>query len=181
MRMRIDNCISDLHVADARDHWDCMCEFLGNKNIMLDNQSPSTPEGEDDQGLNHIIIDHPLDDRTRIWNSVQLHQEYIDHSGSKLSRTGLVDELRNDLSGESLVLSSPSYANIITFNNNDLVNLRMLKVDDVTHSIKMVAKQIVMECKAVYNNKTTYMKHIDTDLATDYVSPTLQSLLTAMS
>ena len=54
-------------------------------------------------------------DRKRIWNSVELFQEYQAHGGSNLAQSHLVDNLCRHFDGVLLILSSPGYANIVAF------------------------------------------------------------------
>ena len=97
----------------------------------------------------------------------------------------MLDKLLKHFGEKLLILSSFGYANLVTFcSNAAAICLKMLKdddSDDLNHSIKVVAKQTVKDCKLMDIDKSTYSKHIDQAVASNSVSPTLQSLLTQIT
>ena len=156
-------------------------DFLGNKDLGFEIKSPST--GPVDLGLDNVI-QLLANDKKRIWNSVELFQEYLDGGGSALTRCQLIEKLSNRFQDELIVLSCTGYANIVTFHNNTTVHQKLIKEDDkfdITQSIKNIAKQIVQECKSINHDSASYLLHMNKELAADSVSPTLQSLLSAVS
>ena len=158
-----------------------MSRFLGNKDLGFETKSPST--GPVDLGLDNVI-QLLANDKKRIWNSVELFQKYVDGGGSTLTRCQLIEKLSNRFQDELIVLSCTGYANIVTFYNNTTVFQKLIKEDDkfdITQSIKNIAKQIVQECKSINYDSVSYLLHMNKELAAASVSPTLQSLLSAVS
>ena len=100
-----------------------------------------------------------------------------------MSRQRLIAKLSSHFADELLVLSSPGFANIIAFQNSGTVGLKVVKddEDDLESSVGKVAKRILKECKEITHDKSQYRRYIDTNLATDSVSVTLQDLLSSVS
>ena len=184
VRLRIQGAISDLHAVEARYHRDYLSRFTGNKNITQDNQEPSSTHPTNEQALQDVI-NAISEDKRRIWNSIELHKEYVNHMGSELSRSQLIEELCKHFAGDLLVLSSPGYAKIIIFHNSAADMLKCVKDDsddnDTHTSIKKVAMQIIKECKEITFDKSTYKLHIDKDSAAESIPITLDALLAAVS
>ena len=185
VKLRIQGTIGDLHAAEARYHRDCMCRFFANRNTV-------NPEVSDTR-LKCNIIDKALQDiikiisidKDRIWNSIELYQEYTEHFGTILSRRGLITELENYFNGELLVLSSPGIASIITFRSNTAHTLRIAKDDDnsdnIQKAISTISDEIKNECKSMVKDKTQYSIGIDKEQAANSVSQTVKSFLCAIS
>ena len=90
-----------------------ICPLLWQRDVKLQ-QTKSTSECQPDMALKHKIA-MLSSDRKRIWNSVELFQEYQAHGGFNLTRSHLVDNLCRHFDWELLILSSPGYANIVAF------------------------------------------------------------------
>ena len=84
-------------------------------------------------------------DRKRIWNSVEVFQEYQAHGGINLTQSHLVDNLCSHFDGELLILSSPDYANIVAFGCQASLLLKMVSEDDddIDNSIRKIANQVI--------------------------------------
>ena len=54
-------------------------------------------------------------DQKRAWITVELQQEYQDHSGFDLTRSHLAENLCNHFEGDLLMISAPGYANVVYF------------------------------------------------------------------
>ena len=77
VRIWVEGAVSDLHAADAQYHKDCMSTLCGPRNIHSASHQPVQVE---DEAFNRVI--HDLnEDRARIWNSIELHEQYIAHGG----------------------------------------------------------------------------------------------------
>ena len=177
--------VADLHAAEARYHKDCMSRFFSNRmNPTGQEYHPhtSTSECQPDMALKHMIA-MLSSDRKRIWNSVELLQEYQAHGGVKLTRSHLVDNLCSHFDGELLILSSPGYANIVAFGCQASLLLNMVKEDDddIDNSIRKIAKQVIKECKSIPLDTTNYRLNIDAQLADEAISATIKNLLTSLS
>ncbi len=122
-------------------------------------------------------------DRKSVWNSVELHQEYQDHGGVDLTRSQLTEKLCSNFSGDLLALSSPGYANVVAFQSQASMVLKMVKQEEdcIENSIPHVAKHVVKECKAIPLDTSKYRLNIDEQLAQESVSPTVQNLLDSLS
>uniref|UniRef100_UPI00358F791D uncharacterized protein isoform X1 n=1 Tax=Myxine glutinosa TaxID=7769 RepID=UPI00358F791D len=185
VKHRVQGAISDLHAVEARYHRDCVSRFFANRSLVRENNDTSTKDDGTcpDLALD-IIINVLCDDKNRIWNSIELHQEYLNHRGTVLSRAHLVVAVHRHFSGDLLVLSSPGFASIITFRANTAVILKLVKdddEDDVPTCIGKVGKQTAKECAAIVWDKSSYNTHIDVNTAAESVSSTLLTLLTAIS
>ena len=187
VRIRVLGAVSDLHAAEARYHKDCMSRFFSNRVRPSDQnyQAKITSHNQDapDLAWNYLIT-AMSNDRNRMWNSVELFEEYQAHGGSNLTRAKLVDSLCTYFEGKLVVLSSPGYAKILVFQSHASMMLKMVKQDDdddIDLSIRKIAKQVIKECAAIPLDRTKYRLDINTQLADEAVSSTMQSLLTAIS
>ena len=74
---RVNSVLSDVHEADARYHKDCYKKFY----TSVPTQATTY---DSDKALDQLV-NHMRSDKSRIWNSVELHKFYGDHGGTKLS------------------------------------------------------------------------------------------------
>ena len=75
--MRVCGAIKDLHAADAHCHMDCMSKFFSNK--------PSSTKLISHDESYEMLINNMQEDKSRIWNSVDLHKQYVELGGTELS------------------------------------------------------------------------------------------------
>ena len=81
--LRIQGALSDLHVADAQYHRDCLEKFKSNAS-----QSQFENDSEDPAFVK--VIDSMLTDKSRVWNTAELEEEYNSCGGQLLSRRMLI-------------------------------------------------------------------------------------------
>ncbi len=183
---RVLGALSDLHAVEARYHKDCMSRFFSDRNCI--GKAP----GELSELQNEVLHDSALqqiidllcEDRTKLWNSVELFQIYKEKSGIDLNRSQLITKLSEHFDHELLILSSPGYAKIIVFQNQAVSTLNMVKDEsdsDIENSIKLVARQISRECKDIHLDETKYEVDINAQIVNDSISCTLQKLLATVS
>ena len=142
MEFRVNSAVSDLHAADGRYHKSCMSMFFSN--------CPS--------GISDVPYDNALDklitelrsDRTRIWNSLELHDKYKELDGMHLSRRSLIAQVSEILHPDLLVLSSPGVASILLFRSNASDQLHIIddaSGDSNAQAITELSKTIRSECE----------------------------------
>ena len=175
VQSRIEGAVSDLHAVDAHYHRDCMCLFLSNR-CQSGGPEGTSKQSESDEALQYVI-EILKADRSRIWNSVEVFNEYQDNHGCALTRYRLVEELRRYFGDDLVVLTTPGYASLIAFHSNAALMLKMVKdddeIDDIQRSISILAKHVVKECKSIKCDKSKYHVHIDRNTAAEYASSTL--------
>ena len=111
VRLRIEGAVSDLHAADAQYHKVCMSLFRGSKNI---DRSKDDTEQHDEAFT--MLVKDMAEDRSRLWNSIELHNLYTDYKGDKLSRRQLLKNLSEDSGSDLLlVMSGNGVATIVVF------------------------------------------------------------------
>ena len=182
VRGRLQAAISDLHAVEARYHKHCMSLFFSKRNLTPCGSSVSTTQVRIDEGLHHITS-LMSDDKSRIWNSVDLFSEYQEHHGSLASRKQLIEKLRNHFGDELIVLSCPGYARVIAFQSGAAATLKMVRDDDddISANISKLAKEIKTDCKEMTCDKSKYALHLDGAVAGEAASDTLLTLLAALS
>ena len=131
---RVIGSISDLHAAEARYHRDCMCRLFAKRLPTTEQEGQSETSDsyyQPDMALKHLIT-MLSSDKKRVWSSVELCQEYHDHGGIDLTRSQLVEILCSHFDGDLLLISSPSYANVVAFQCHATVPLKMYKANRTT-------------------------------------------------
>lgn len=119
-----------------------------------------------------------------IWNSLELFQEYQNNHGCFITRRGLITKLQAHFQDELVVLSSPGYASIVTFHCNAAIALKVVKDeddDDVDSIIGKLGKRVVKDCKNIQVDASIYKLRIDEQVAAEASSSTLLSLLATLS
>ena len=108
--------VSDLHAAEARYHVDCMCRFFANRLLSTGNEGgPLSPRSQYQPDMAWKHMETTLsNDQKRVWNTVELQQEYQDHGGVDLTRSQLADNLCNHFEGDLLMISATGYANVVS-------------------------------------------------------------------
>ena len=114
VKLRIHGTVSDLHAADARYHVDCKGKFMTPKHVRLASASSSSKSSDTDPAFESVVSEM-LQDRTRIWNSIDLYEQYSNEGGDKLTRRQLIESLTTRFGKDVIVLSATGVANIIVF------------------------------------------------------------------
>ena len=182
VRFRVEGALSDLHAADARYHVDCMTSFMSANSIAAA-QNASKVNVNEDPAFDSVT-EEMVKDKSRLWNSVQLHHLYQLLGGKILSRRALLLQIKEHFSDEIAVLSSPGLASTVVFNNDATTVLNLLKVpedDQEETSIENLSKKIVSEVKEIKFDCSHYDIRITEEDMSTYVSPTLMDLLAAMT
>ena len=120
-------------------------------------------EHTDGKALNDVIR-IVSEDKTRIWNSIEVFKEYVDHFGTDLTRRRLVSELERHFKGELLVFSSPGVACILTFRGCATHKLNVIKDEDdniVQGAKEIISRHIANECKQMDTKKSYYHAEIN--------------------
>ena len=151
VRFRVEGrALRDLHAADARYHVDCMTSFMSANSIAAA-QNASKVNVNEDPAFDSVT-EEMVKDKSRLWNSVQLHHLYQLLGGKILSRRALLLQIKEHFSDEIAVLSSPGLASTVVFNNDAKTVLNLLKVpedDQEETSIENLSKKIVSEVKEI--------------------------------
>ena len=179
VRIRVEGAVSDLHAADAQYHKDCMSTFRGPRNIRSASHKPAQVE---DEAFNRVISDLN-EDRTRIWNSVELHEQYTAYNGESLTRRNLMAKLSEHFGPDILVLSGPGVASILSFRSKASSVLKLVAndEDDDDAAVSKVAKLIDAETKALRHDKSNYQTRVSLENSLDDASQTLLRLLSLLS
>ena len=77
--IRVEGAVSDLHAADGQYHKECMLLFRGPRNLKYSG-SVKVEQAED-----VVVVNYLTEDRSRIWNSVELHEQYTLYQGEYLT------------------------------------------------------------------------------------------------
>ena len=151
VRIRVEGAVSDLHAADAQYHKDCMSTLCGPRNIHSASHQSVQVE---DEAFNRVI--HDLnEDRTRIWNSRELHEQYIAHGGESLTRRNLMSKLSEHYGHDILVLSGAGVASILSFRSKASSVLKLVAndEDDDDAAVSKVASSLLLKLR--HSNMTS--------------------------
>jgi hypothetical protein len=181
VRHRLDGALSGLHAADARYHTDCRQRFLSFRSVGESTEATQRP----DDGAFELVVAILRNDTGKSWNSIDLqffflHQAYVNEGGSKLSRRGLVEKLKETFGQDLLVLSSPGIASIIIFRSAASKTLRLVNDDEEDERdivLSKVGKLIRKEVRAIQIDREHYDISIDKQLVKESVSDSLLALL----
>ena len=184
VRRRVSAALSDLHAEDARYHLDCRNRFFSSRSLPGETVSrKGNAENSADSAL-ESVFDILSNDRSRMWNSVELFESYIDFGGDKtLCRKTLVSKLQVRIRNDLLVLSSPGIASIIALRSFAAQTLRL--INDEEDEVEMIAtranKQIVHEVTSINMDKKQYDISINTNIVKESISEFLLLLLSKVS
>ena len=164
---------------------DCMCRFFANRLLSTGKEGgPLSPRSQyqPDMAWKHMVTTLS-NDQKRVWNTVELQQEYQDHGGVDLTRSQLAENLCNHFEGDLLMISAPVYANVVSFRCHASTILKMVRYDEdvIENSIRHIAKQVKKEYSAIPLDATKYRLNIDAQLAQESVSCTVQNILASIS
>ena len=82
VRIRVEGAVSDLQAADGQYHKDCMSLFRGPRNLKYSG-SVKVEQAEDEAFTR--VVNYLTEDRSRIYNSVELHEQYTLYQGEYLT------------------------------------------------------------------------------------------------
>lgn len=181
IQTRLHGALSDLHAADARYHTSCYSNFM--KPCY---SGTSSSVGSSDDSTNtalNKLVETIMSDKTKMWISTELFDEYESYEGITLSKKRLMDEITKTLGNEYVMLSSIGFCNILIHKTaaHGLLNLQCTDKDDIGIHTSILASKIAKECKGNAPLKGKYRVRIDKEVAYDSVSDTLQELLEATS
>ena len=176
VRLRVQAAVSDLHAADAQYHKDCLAKFKSNF-------GPSQTNVDSNDDAFQQVVDCMLRDTTHIWNSVEIEDLYKSHEGKVLSRRLLIQNLKEKLEPNLLILSGDGVASILIFRNQASKHMRLVdnEEDDIETALGRVAKTITKEAVHLKRDQSTYETRICLDDVLADSSPTLLSLLSRLS
>jgi len=177
VQTRVNGAVSDLHAADGRYHDDCRKHFMGPRNTIY--ASKDDEPCDIDTSFNDLLI-KVRQDKSKIWSSVELHNQYKELEGH-LSRPCLMKKLLNELSEDVFVFSSPGLASFLIFKDNASNVFHVEEDDESGLSCDPIANQIVKECRKLVTHKDRYNIRINKDIALEESSPTMLHLLECIS
>lgn len=103
-----------------------MTNFMSPNSIAAA-QNASTVNVNEDPAFDSVT-EEMVKDKSRLWNSVQLHHLYQLLGGKILSRRALLLQIKEHFSDEIAVLSSPGLASTVVFNHDATTVLNFLRV-----------------------------------------------------
>ena len=86
VRLRVQDAISDLHVADARYHVNCKSSCMSPKNVNVANTSVKSSEDDLDVAFKYVT-GLMLEDKSRVWNSIEIFDIILFRGGCKDDKT----------------------------------------------------------------------------------------------
>ena len=107
-----------------------------------------TAESKNISGVKWLFLEMK-NKRSKIWNSAELQQRYVEITGSNVKRTNLLKML-TDHSDELVVLSASGYRNMIMFIDNCHATLKVANDNEnderITEAVELLAKCILAKC-----------------------------------
>ena len=181
VKMRVLAGVSDLHAADARYHDDCRKAFMSPRSVA----SASRPQESDefDPAISATIATMKFD-MSRIWNSCEIFDIYVENGGASLSRRTLTSKLAEIIGADLLVLTGNGVASLVLFRSKASALLHLVATDtedDDELAMDRIGKKIAEESKQLCRNSNEYETRITVDIAQQSVSSTLLSLLKKIS
>ena len=178
---------SDLHAANARYHKSCLSRFFSGRQVpgqdKVQPRNSETAESKNISGVKRLFLEMK-NERSKIWNSAELEQRYVEITGNNVKRANLLKML-TDHSDKLVVLSASGYRNMIMFNDNCHATLKVAndnKNDErITEAVELLVKCIRSEIMSFKMDKNYYPRNISKQIACEAVSPTLLLLLERLS
>ena len=125
-----------------------------------------------------------LEDKSRVWNSIEIFDIYSSEGGVKMTRRRFIECLSTRFGEDLLVLSASGVASIIVFKSKAPSLLRVVNdYDDseIDAAIKLMAKRIIKDVSDCTLDKTKYSTRLTTEKLQQPVSDTLMRLLAKLS
>ena len=185
--IRVHGAQSDLHATDARYHKSCLSRFFSGGQVPGQNKAQprnsETAESKNISGVKRLFLEMK-NERSKIWNSAELQQRYVEITGSNVKQANLLKML-TDHSYELVVLSASGYCNMIMFNDNSHATFKVANDNEnderITEAVELLAKCITSEIMSFKIDKNYYPRNILKQIACEAVSPTLLLLLERLS
>ena len=182
VRVRVEGALSDLHAADARYHINCMASFMSPKSISA--AKNASKEDENTEPAFDEVIGKMLKDKSRLWNLVELYDQYQLFGGKALLRRSLLVEIQHHFLDDIAVHSSPGMSSLVVFRQNapTLFHLAGNAEDDTQDLlIGKLAKIICDEVKQIDHDQSRYNIRITKEYMSTSVSRTVMDVLAALT
>ena len=181
VKLRVQGAISDLHAADARYHEDCKSSFMAPRSVRA--AASGTRPKETGDAAFQCTVARMSNEPSRIWNTIDVYDEYQSHGGELLSKGKLLAQLTEHFGPDLLVLSGSGVASLLVFRSRASSALRLVarKDDGAEIELDKAAANIFQESKQLARERNAYQRRVCMDEALDAVSPTLLSLLSKIS
>lgn len=167
--------VIDLPAADAQYHKRCYDHFTY---VPTHSRLSSVTDDVYEDALNEVII-HMHNDRSRLWNSIDLHELYIE-CGGDLGRKAMLSNLMNCLGNDGVIIRIDGCASIIGFREAVGNTLKMIKADD-SDQIGDVVRQVRTEARDIEYNSANYDMSLFTRTKTiESTSPTLLKIVSQL-
>ena len=85
VRTRVQGAVSDLHAADARYHVDRRARIMTTLHVQSSSSTASNTSEACEEAFRRVI-DHIEQDKSRIWNAVDINDLYVEFDGVILQR-----------------------------------------------------------------------------------------------
>ena len=92
VRFRVEGALSDLHAPDSCYHVDCMASFMSPNSIAAAQNASKVNVNEDP--VFDSVTEEMVQEKSRLWHSVQLHYLYQLLGGKILSRRALLLQIK---------------------------------------------------------------------------------------
>ena len=124
-----------------------------------------------------------LDERSRIWNSVELYNLYtLNNDNVVVDCRTFIKNLLNSFGGALVSFHARGYAKLLCFNDHARGVLKMAKEGDASDDgIENLGRAINAECKEIKFDTDTYDTQIDLEKSMESTSSTLERLLECVS
>ena len=148
---RVNSAVGDLHAADARCHESCRASFISAHH----HKSPGTQNQNEKDDAFHYVCKTMHKDCQKTWNSTELFALYVDNWGMAMCRKTLFKRLAEYHGDNIVMLSSPSFANIMGFRSALATSLHLEKnhEDDLNYCVDRVAAAVASECLALKKSR----------------------------
>ena len=151
--------VSDLQAADARYHVDCKAKFMTPKYIRLASKASNSSASNDTEVVAFENLCGGIQNqKSRVWNSVELFKHYTSEGGEMLTRRRLLHFLKERFGDDLIILTATGISSIVLFRSNAPALLNITSEqddDDIGIHIKKVAQQIQRDCNGLEINKKT--------------------------
>ena len=142
--------VIDLPAVGAQYHKRCYDGFM---HVPTHSVLSSLTDSVLDDALSAVLnLIHK--DRSRLWNSVELHSLYVEFGGV-LARKAMLSDLMNCLGNDGVLIHVDGCASIIGFRETVGKKFQMVHADDNDH-VGDVVRQIRTEARAVKYNSANY-------------------------
>jgi len=142
--------VSNLPSAECKYHIRCYNSFTKVPKYA------DLPTGIADENALKELIEYMNRNRSRMWNSVELHSLYSD-LGGRLARRDMFSKLTDCMSKDIIIVRVDGCVTIVGFRESVAKSLKIFKVDDTDEwSIGSVVRQIKHEARSIKYNSANY-------------------------